>query len=90
MVGVGVLAVPVSARLRRLDGHGVETSPEGVRYEGEWLDGKYHGHGVYTFMGTRYEGGWSAGERHGLGVETRSDGTRIEGVWMDGVFLPVA
>ena len=30
-------------------GQGKFTSPDGSSYEGQWKDGKYHGHGTYTF-----------------------------------------
>lgn len=39
------------------------------RYEGEMLDGWYHGKGRYTFPnGVIYDGEFSKGEFHGAGI----------------------
>ena len=54
-------------------------------YEGEWRDGKRHGHGVYEHwsMGggashsTKYEGEWLDDKENGYGVETNNDQTGI-------------
>ena len=44
---------------------------DGNAYEGEWLNGKKHGHGIYTWTeGHRYEGDWRDGKRHGQGIGT--------------------
>jgi hypothetical protein len=49
------------------DGHGT--------YEGEFRNGKRHGHGTLTRpSGTRYTGEWKDGARHGHGTFIWSDG----------------
>ena len=36
---------------------------DGIKYVGEWKDGKYHGQGTYTFAdGTVGKGIWENGE----------------------------
>ena len=38
-------------------------------YEGEWVDGKMHGRGVYTFPnGNKYDGEWQNDLKDGYGV----------------------
>jgi hypothetical protein len=57
---------------------GVETLPNGPRYEGEFRDGKMNGHGVMTLAnGTRYKEEFLDGTRktHGVGVAANG-GTR--------------
>ena len=58
----------------------------GDTYEGEFLNGKRHGHGIYTWSdGTRYEGEYRDNQKHGRGIETSSDGSRHEVEYCDGV-----
>ena len=41
----------------------------GITYEGEWRDGKYHGHGTKLYSkGGGYSGQWHNGQRSGRGV----------------------
>ena len=44
----------------------------GETYEGEWLNGKLHGRGIWTCSrsGERYEGDWVDGKKHGRGIFT--------------------
>lgn len=49
-------------------------------YEGEFLNGKKHGYGIYTWDdGQRYEGEWRNGVFHGYGKVTWPDGDTYEG-----------
>ena len=53
-------------------------------YEGDFRDGKPHGHGTYTYSnGNRYEGDFRDGKPHGHGTYTSADGRRYEGEWRD-------
>ena len=55
----------------------------GATYEGEWLDGNFHGNGSLVFDdGSKYEGSWVEGKRQGFGIHTNPDGSRIEGEWL--------
>ncbi|MCP4935092.1 MAG: hypothetical protein GY927_13025 [bacterium] len=52
--------------------------------ESEYLDGKSHGKGVYTWAsGDRYEGDWRDDKQHGKGVYTWANGNHYEGDWRD-------
>ena len=54
-------------------------------YEGDLVDGRPHGRGVYRWpSGARYEGEWRDGKRHGRGVYTWADGGRYDGEYVDG------
>ena len=68
------------------DGHGVYTCPNGHRYEGNFKDGKYNGHGVmrFTLDGEKYDGEWNNGKMHGHGVYTWPNGQKYDGQWKDG------
>ena len=58
-----------------------------LRYEGEWLGGKPHGHGkYYDEKGQlRYEGECQDGKPHGHGKEYDENGQLLyEGEWKDG------
>ena len=45
------------------------TYPDGTTYEGEWKDGKRHGHGVWTRLdGTMYVGEWENDKPQGQGT----------------------
>jgi len=42
---------------------------DGDIYEGEWLDDKAHGFGVYTHTdGAKYEGYWNEDKQDGKGI----------------------
>lgn len=46
-------------------------------YDGNWLFGKMHGEGTYTFSsGARYQGRWDAGKMVGIGFFTTQGGER--------------
>lgn len=51
---------------------------DGEVYEGEWVNDKAHGFGVYLHSdGSRYEGEWLNDKQHGTGIETWQDGIII-------------
>lgn len=51
-------------------------------YEGEWLDGRRHGTGVYRWrFGGSYEGDWDASYQHGRGIRTYRNGDVYDGEW---------
>eukprot|EP01126_Amoeba_proteus_P062234 TRINITY_DN842_c0_g3_i3.p1 TRINITY_DN842_c0_g3~~TRINITY_DN842_c0_g3_i3.p1 ORF type:complete len:277 (-),score=56.41 TRINITY_DN842_c0_g3_i3:86-916(-) len=57
---------------------------EGNRtYEGEWLDGKKHGYGIYYNRGSRYEGEWMGDTNHGKGKYVWENGDTYEGDWVN-------
>ena len=69
--------------------------PNGDVYDGEWLDGKRHGRGVYAYRsGDKYVGEFANGMREGFGVFVGADttederlvlrGRRYEGEWKNG------
>ena len=58
---------------------------DGSRYEGEYRDGKRHGHGTYTWAdGNRYKGEWQEDRMHGQGTMTWHYGDQYEGEYRDG------
>ncbi|KAK3023218.1 hypothetical protein RJ639_043330 [Escallonia herrerae] len=55
------------------------------RYEGDWVDEKYDGHGVETWAkGSRYRGQYRQGLRHGFGVYRFYTGDVYSGEWCNG------
>lgn len=60
-----------------------------IHYQGEWKDGVYAGHGVYTVQDVKtYKGEFLNGMPHGQGVETLvTDGTVREGQWRNGKLI---
>lgn len=65
-------------------GHGKFTYPSGDRYEGQWVDGKAQGHGVFVSRLSRYEGNWDADLKHGDGTETFDDKSVYTGQFKQG------
>ena len=63
------------------------TYANGDIYQGDWLDGKAHGNGVFVNKGaaSMYEGQWEQDKQHGQGVETWNEGRNIyNGGWVEG------
>lgn len=49
-------------------------------YIGEWLEGKFHGNGIYSWLnGTSFQGQFVAGMPHGMGSFTFAEGNSYEG-----------
>ncbi len=50
---------------------GVFVYNSGMRYEGEWKNGKRHGKGILIYPDkTKYEGEWKDNRMHGFGIKT--------------------
>lgn len=65
---------------RHWTGNHQKTFKNGDCYVGEWLEGKFHGKGIYSWLnGTSYEGQFMAGMPHGSGVFTFAEGSSYEG-----------
>ncbi len=61
------------------------TMSDGSSYEGQFLDGLRHGHGLYTYTnGNRYEGAFENDKRHGQGIYHYEDNERYEGESVEG------
>ena len=79
---VGSFSGPVKAG--KADGRGVTTWKAGEfagdRFEGEYVDNRMHGTGVYALAnGDRYEGGFVDDKQHGSGVYGEQTGTGTRG-----------
>jgi len=53
-------------------------------YEGEWRNGKRHGHGKLRDTEFRLEGEWRDGKIHGFGIKTYFTGEKFSGEFRDG------
>lgn len=61
--------------------------PSGVLHEGDFVDAKSQGKGVYRFAdGTQYEGDFVDGKFHGKGVYRLVSGSQYEGDFVNGKF----
>jgi hypothetical protein len=64
-------------------GNGKITTSEGT-YDGEWKNGFYDGHGIFTWTnGNKYEGQWKDNILNGCGVFTWKNGDKYDGQWKD-------
>jgi hypothetical protein len=53
------------------NGYGTYVYSSGMRYEGEWKNGKRDGQGTLTYTdGSKYTGGWKNNRMHGEGIKT--------------------
>lgn len=55
-----------------LCGHGKLSWKNGTKYEGEFLQGRYHGQGIFVdgLTGRKYVGSWVQGQKEGWGNES--------------------
>lgn len=67
-------------------GHGVETGTTGYRYEGNWVNGTYHGFGTleHPDCNNFYEGNFLRGKKHGRGLWKRGTHESYDGMWRNG------
>jgi len=81
----GQLLMPtgVGKGIARPHGKGKYVFADGRKYEGEFKDGKMHGHGVFTCAGHRYEGEFKDSYKNGYGAYTFPSGERHDGEWKD-------
>jgi hypothetical protein len=64
---------------------GVYVGEDGSRYDGEFKDDNFNGHGTLTFTdGTKYVGEFSDGKFSGQGTYTWPSGDEYVGHWKDG------
>ncbi|RLN52171.1 hypothetical protein BBJ28_00012846 [Nothophytophthora sp. Chile5] len=65
-------------------GPGAARFATGDSYDGDFVDGHFHGEGRYVFRdGGVYEGTFERSKRHGNGTRVFSNGDRYEGEWTD-------
>lgn len=68
-----------------LNGYGELVYTETNFYKGEFLNGRYHGKGLFKYGSEVYEGFFANGKYHGKGVLTK-DKLRYEGDFQDGEY----
>ena len=74
--------VPVLTE-RPLSGVHAWSNGFGLRYEGGWRDGEFHGDGTLEEPdGRRYSGAWVDGKRDGEGRQSHPNGTYYDGEWV--------
>ena len=58
---------------------------DGRKYEGEYVNDKKHGYGIYTYPdGRSYKGQWAHGKQHGQGIFITPQGDQRKGIWNEG------
>jgi len=72
----------------KTDGEGDETLnlDDGSTYQGQVVDGKRHGQGVWQSRTGQYDGQWKDDMQHGTGSQTWSDGRCYHGQFVQGKF----
>ncbi len=67
------------------NGPGIYTWPDGGKYTGGFLNGKFHGQGTYLWAdGKAYIGAFKNDKRNGLGTYTWPNGASYTGEWENG------
>ncbi len=70
------------------DGNGIMGFPDGTRYEGGFVKGKFHGLGKWFYTnGDVFDGNWHENFPHGDGRIIHEDQSETKGVWEFGVYL---
>ena len=66
-------------------GHASLAWPDGSKYDGEQIGGKFNGRGVfYSVQQDRLDGEWKDGALNGKATVTWANGNRYEGGWLNG------
>jgi hypothetical protein len=74
-----------------MQGTGVQTWPDGTRYDGQWEDDLPDGAGTYRWAeGRVYTGSYKRGKMYGYGIFTWPSGDRYEVKWHDDLSLAMA
>ena len=63
--------------------HGTTMGPKGQKYIGEFLDGGFHGYGIFRHDGREYVGQYENHKRHGQGSYTYANGDKYVGEWKE-------
>ncbi len=70
------------------NGPGTFAYPDGSKFEGKFLNGKYDGDGTFYFAnGDKYTGNFRENYPHGQGTRLYGDGHKEEGEWREGEFI---
>ena len=65
--------------------YGIHQWKNGSKYQGQFLNGLFHGKGVYTWSNKKmYDGNWLNGKMNGKGKFIYQDGSIYEGEFVDG------
>ena len=70
------------------DGHGALLAAGGISYRGDFMNGVFHGQGIFVDQLNRigYEGNWARGRFDGYGELRDFDNSKYYGDWVGGVF----
>ncbi len=64
-------------------GRKTKTYANGDKYEGDWVNDRRQGKGIFTHAyGDKYEGDWINDQRQGKGICTYANGDKYEGDWV--------
>jgi hypothetical protein len=70
------------------NGQGIFAYPDGSKYEGKFVNGKFDGPGVFFFAnGDKYTGNFKENFPHGQGTRIMKNGTQEAGEWKQGEFM---
>ena len=69
------------------EGFGVMIYKDGTKYQGEFINDKVEGYGLYYNKEGRlvYEGYWKNGKRNGIGIYHAEDGSIFKGEWANNI-----
>ena len=71
-----------------ITGFGKMTFPNGDKFIGSYIDGKFHGEGEYIWAnGSSWVGNYTNDKRNGMGVFTSKKGSKTISSWKNGKFV---